>query len=263
MQKPKALILHATGTNRDLEAAQALEMAGARAEIVHLNQLRRGERDWRDYQVLLIPGGFSYGDALGAGKLLAIDLQAYFAEQVQEFVQGGKAVIGICNGFQALVKAGLLPGLNHSASKRRVDATLTYNASGHFECLWVTLAPLSQSCIWTRGLDEPLYCPVAHGEGRFVLADLHDLDELHAGDQIALVYSQPDGTPAEGAYPLNPNGSLDDIAGVCNPEGNVLGLMPHPEDHIAAYQHPRWTRGESGRMGLALFENGVRYAAQL
>jgi phosphoribosylformylglycinamidine synthase I len=266
MMRPKALILHATGTNRDLEATQALELAGAQAEIIHMNQLRWGERRWDDYQMLVLPGGFSYADALGAGKLLAIDLRAYFAEQVTAFVQQGKAVIGICNGFQALVKAGLLPDLDHPSIReglQQVRATLTFNACGHFECRWVTLVPSSQRCVWTRGLSELILCPVAHGEGNFVLADRHDIDHLRAADQIALLYAGEDGSPAGGVYPLNPNGSQGDIAGVCNPQGNVLGLMPHPEDHIFDYQHPRWTRGERGCMGLALFQNGVNYAAQL
>jgi phosphoribosylformylglycinamidine synthase len=254
--KPKALILHATGTNRDLEAAQALELAGAEAEIVHLNLLRRGERRWEDYQLLALPGGFSYADALGAGKLLALDLTAYFAEQVRLFVESGRPVIGICNGFQALVKAGILPGIEPAR------ATLTFNDSGHFECRWVRLHPASQRCLWTRCLAQDIACPVSHGEGKFVLAEPQALDDLRRADQIALAYARPDGSPAQGAYPHNPNGSLADIAGVCNPQGNVLGLMPHPEDHILPIQHPRWTRRQSGLMGLPLFINGVKFAGE-
>jgi phosphoribosylformylglycinamidine synthase len=248
--KPKALILHATGTNRDHEAAQAIQAAGGEPEIVHLNQLRRGERRWADYQMLILPGGFSYADALGAGKLLALDLQAYFAAEAQAFVAQGKPVLGICNGFQALVKARLLA---------LPPATLTFNAGGHFECRWVTLKPVSQTCLWTRGLSALIYCPVSHGEGNFVLQDPAALSGLQANDQVALVYVRPNGQPAGGAYPENPNGSLADIAGVCNPQGNVLGLMPHPEDHLRPTQHPRWTRGERGQTGLALFENGIKY----
>lgn len=261
--KPRALILHANGTNRDAEAAQAFKRAGAETEIVPLNRLRAGETHWSDYQLLILPGGFSYADALGAGKLLALDLQVYFADQVHEFVASGKPVIGICNGFQALVKAGLLPSPIRRGGEREVKATLTFNARGHFECRWITLIPRSQTCVWTRGLTELIYCPVAHGEGNFTLADPAALDTLQARDQIALIFATSDGAPANGTYPDNPNGSIADIAGICNPQGNVLGLMPHPEDHIFPYQHPRWTRGESGRMGLQLFVNGVRYAKQL
>jgi phosphoribosylformylglycinamidine synthase len=254
MKQPRVLILHADGTNRDHEAARAFELAGAQAEIVHLNQLRAQKKRWQDYQLLAMPGGFSYADALGAGKLLALDLNTYFADEVRKFIDSGKPVIGICNGFQALVKSGLLPNQK---------STLTFNARGHFECRWVTLRPASQACVWTRGLDELIDCPVAHGEGNFILNDPNDLALLRAHDQIALIYARSDGTPARGEYPINPNGSIADIGGVCNPRGNVLGLMPHPEDHIFAYQHPRWTRGERGRMGLRLFENGVRYVAQM
>lgn len=253
--KPRALILHAPGTNRDHEAARALEYAGALAEIVPLTTLRAREKNWRDYQMLVLPGGFAYADALGAGKLFALDLTIYFADAVNEFVARAKPVIGICNGFQALVKAGILPGNSR--------ATLTFNASGHFECRWVTLQAVSQKCVWTRDLDDLIYCPVAHGEGNFQMADRAQLDALRANDQIALRYVLDDGGEANGAYPFNPNGSADDIAGVRNPQGNVLGLMPHPEDHIFHYQHPRHTRGERGCLGLRLFENGVRYAREI
>jgi phosphoribosylformylglycinamidine synthase I len=257
MMRPRVLILHATGTNRDRDAAQAIELAGGKAEIVHMNQLYRQKIDWGQYQMLLLAGGFSYADALGAGKLMAIDLQSYFSDQVQAFVNAAKPVIGICNGFQVLVKAGVLPGRND------VKATLTFNQAGHFECRWVTLLPHSQVCVWTRGLSEVIECPVAHGEGNFVLESPQQLTQLEAGDQIALVYAGGHLSAAGGGYPANPNGSVGDIAGLCNPQGNVLGLMPHPEDHIFAFQHPRWTRGEQRGSGLALFENGIRYAAGL
>ncbi len=253
--RPKALLLLAHGTNRDQDAAEALTLAGADPEILPLNLLRADRRRFDDYQMLVLPGGFSYADALGAGKLLAIDLQTYFADQIQAFVASGRPVIGICNGFQALVKAGILPGEGE-------PATLTFNARGRFECRWVALRPLSRTCIWTRGLEDILECPVAHGEGNFQAPE-SVLAALRARDQIALAYVLPDGSPAGGAYPANPNGSALDIAGVCNPAGNVLGLMPHPENHIHPWQHPRWTRRAGGRSGLTLFENGVRYAAQL
>lgn len=262
--KPRALILHATGTNRDHDAAAALELAGAAPEIVHINLLRSGEYRFEDYQVMVVPGGFSYADALGAGRLFALDLTSYFADQVHGFVAAGKPVIGICNGFQALVKAGILP--TPPAEQKacgETPATLTYNARGHFECRWVNLLPRSKRCVWTSELSEMVSCPVAHGEGNFVLKDPGQLEDLQRNDQVALVYAGPDGHPAAGSYPYNPNGSLADIAGVCNPQGNVLGLMPHPENHIYAYQHPGHTRTESnlsqGGLGLELFKNGVRY----
>lgn len=260
--RPKALILHATGTNRDHEAAQAIELAGGQPEIVHLNQLRSGERRWADYQVLVLPGGFSYADALGAGRLLALDLNAYFADEVHGFVEAGKPVIGICNGFQALVKAGILPFGKTNGKLSTTRATLTFNVHGHFECRWITLKPASQKCIWTRGLSELIYCPIAHGEGNFQLAEESMLENLTALDQIALVYTLPDGSRASGTYPHNPNGSIADIAGICNPQGNVLGLMPHPEDHLFTWQHPQRSRGVQGQSGLALFDNGVKYAKE-
>ena len=253
MSAPKALVLHADGTNRDHEAAQALEMAGANPEIVHVNQLRSHERRWGEYQLLVLPGGFAYADALGAGKVLALELNTFFADEVQAFVESGKPVVGICNGFQALVKAGIL-----GSSAEGKGVTLTFNADGRFECRWVTLAARSETCIWTRGLRELIYCPVAHGEGQFLPRDAATFSR----EQVALCYTRADGTQA-GGYPDNPNGSFADVAGICNPLGNVLGFMPHPEDHLFAYQHPRRARGGHGRMGLPLFENGVRYAAGL
>lgn len=258
MTQPKALILFATGTNRDLDVAQALALAGAQPEVTPLNRLRSGERRWADYQMLVLAGGFSYADALGAGKLLALDLQAYFSDAVHEFIQSGKPVIGICNGFQALVKAGILPGKSPEETTP-ARASLTFNASGRFECRWVTLAPRSQRCIWTRGLNTAIECPVAHGEGNFVMASPAEIDRLISNDQVALFYHSVDSSLA--GYPANPNGSMKDIAGICNPQGNVLGLMPHPENHIYPYQHPQWTRGQCSGSGLPLFQNGVRYAA--
>jgi phosphoribosylformylglycinamidine synthase len=251
--KPRILILHVSGTNRDRDVAEALKLAGGAPEIVHVNQLRAGERSWADYQMLVLPGGFAYGDALGAGRLTALDLSVYFAEEVRAFVDAGKPVIGICNGFQALVKAGILPGDQ--------QATLARNARGHFECRWVTLWPNPDSaCLFTRGLSEPITCPVAHGEGNFIPCDDGALSDLKAKGQIALTYGESIANYKLQItnYPINPNGSVADIAGVCNARGNVLGLMPHPENHIYAWQHPRWTRGERGGLGLALFENAIR-----
>ena len=252
---PQALILQAHGTNRDYDVAEAFSLAGADPHPIPLNHLRAGKKHFADYQMLVVAGGFSYADSLGAGKLLALDLNSYFKEEISAFVKSGKPVIGICNGFQALVKSGILP-----AASENKEATLTFNEQGHFECRWIHLAPVSQTCIWTKDLDDNIVCPVAHGEGNFQSSDTSFVNMLTAQDQIALTYIYPDGAPANGDYPANPNGSILDIAGICNPQGNVLGLMPHPENHIYPHQHPQWTRGVKGNSGLVLFENGVKYA---
>ncbi|HCS39777.1 MAG: phosphoribosylformylglycinamidine synthase I [Anaerolineaceae bacterium] len=257
--KPNALIPFAPGTNRDGDVAQALTLAGAESQIIPLTTLRTAKTDWSAFQMLVLPGGFSYADALGAGKLLALDLSHYFLDQVQAFVAAGKPVIGICNGFQVLVKSGILPG-NVPLTETRT-ATLTHNQGNHFECRWVSLKPVSQKCLWTKGLSDIIDCPVAHGEGNFTLGSPEKVKNLTSNDQIALVYVHPDGKSAKGIYPINPNGSVMDIAGICNPQGNVLGLMPHPEDHVFPFQSPdRIHRPDAS--GLPLFINGVRYASE-
>jgi phosphoribosylformylglycinamidine synthase I len=256
--KPKALVLQAHGSNRDFDVMDALSLAGAEPTGTPLNDLRMNNTLFRTFNLLVIPGGFSYADALGAGKLLALDLASYFAEEISAFVGSGKPVIGICNGFQALVKSGILPGAQTDA-----QVTLTFNEQGHFECRWVDLKPVSQKCIWIKDLSENITCPIAHGEGNFQTTELFPQSSFVENDQVALIYIYPNGAPANGDYPVNPNGSILDIAGICNPQGNVLGLMPHPENHIYAWQHPRHTRGETNGSGLKLFENGVKYASQL
>ncbi len=253
---PRALIVHASGTNRDHDVARALDLAGAEPEIVHINALRDGDRRLLDYQVMVLPGGFSYGDDLGAGKLWAVALRARLGADLEQFIAAGRPLIGICNGFQALVKSGLLPSLPNggtagSPALGNQRATLTRNESGRFECRWVELAPEGIS-FWTKNLEENIYCPVAHGEGRFV-AETDHIDAIEKTGLVALRY-------VGDGYPANPNGSINDIAGVCNPAGNVLGLMPHPENHIVPEQHPRRHRGEHSGLGLELFRNGVRHA---
>ncbi|MGB4977165.1 MAG: phosphoribosylformylglycinamidine synthase subunit PurQ, partial [Anaerolineae bacterium] len=209
---------------------------------------------------------------LGAGKLWALELRYRLGDALAQFHAARRPILGICNGFQALVKTGFLPGpltedaptanATGSPSDLVQTATLTRNAAGHFECRWVHLRPQPDSvCVFTRGLTELIACPVAHGEGRFELAAAADLPRLRAAGQIALTYVDAEGAPAAGAYPLNPNGSLADIAGICDRTGTIFGLMPHPEDHLSALQHPAAARGVSGQRGLALFANGIRYAA--
>lgn len=261
--KPKALILQAHGSNRDYDVAEALTLAGADARLVPLNELRMKKTLLSTFQLLVVPGGFSYADALGAGKLLALDLKSYFNEEISAFVESGKPVIGICNGFQALVKSGILPSSNWGMVNGNSSVTLTFNEQGHFECRWVNLMPVSQTCIWTKGLTESVVCPIAHGEGNFQSNHQLLITNLVSNDQVALTYIYTDGSPTNGDYPANPNGSVLDIAGICNPQGNVLGLMPHPENHIYNWQHPHHTRGETAGSGLKLFENGVKYASQI
>jgi phosphoribosylformylglycinamidine synthase len=270
---PKVLILHANGTNRDRDAAVACKLAGGDPEIVHVNQLLAGERQLADFNMLVIAGGFSYGDDLGAGVRWSLDLQYHLNEQLHTFAQNGRPVLGICNGFQVLVKAGLLPAIRNPQSAVR-NVTLTYNASGHFECRWVTLEPNPNSpSIFTQRLTEPIYCPVAHGEGRLAVKDETVLAELQAQNLIPLQYavnseqwtvdseqSPISNLQSQVPYPFNPNGSVFDIAALTNPAGNVMGLMPHPENHIFDWQHPRFHRGERGMSGLSLFVNGIQNA---
>jgi phosphoribosylformylglycinamidine synthase I len=222
-------VLHAPGTNRDGEAARAIGRAGGSAEIV------MADADLGPFAGVVVPGGFSHGDALGAGNRMALDCGASLAA----FAATGRPVLGICNGFQVLVRAGLLPGCGGG------DVTLTHNAGGAFVCRWVTLAfGASQAALGPL----TVACPVAHGEGRLAVSGPDVVSRLEAGGQVLCRY-------VEGT---NPNGSVGDIAGLCNPAGNVWGLMPHPEDHVQAAQNP--FGGRPGREGLPLFEAFVARA---
>jgi phosphoribosylformylglycinamidine synthase subunit PurQ / glutaminase len=254
MSAPPVLVPHASGTNRDGEAAQAIRLAGGDPRIVHVNELRAGTVRIADHAAMLLPGGFSYGDALGAGGRLALELRTWFAKDLDVMVAAGKPVLGICNGFQVLVKAGLLPGPAHTP--RRL--TLAVNERGRFECRWVTLRIEPDVCSgWLAPIgDSIIRCPVAHGEGR-VVTDAETLAGLVSRSMVAFRYQDAGAAPrmdvgaAGGSYPANPNGSADDIAGICNAAGNVVGLMPHPEDHVLSWQRPS---GRQGASGLPLFE---------
>jgi phosphoribosylformylglycinamidine synthase len=235
MSRPVALVLAAAGTNRDHDVAFALDLAGAESRIILLSDLIERPSLLDDGQMAVIAGGFSYADALGAGRMFALQLEHRVGDALREFVATGKPVIGICNGFQVLTRTGLLPG------------ALGHNESGHFQCQWVRLHAPASRCIWTREIAS-IDCPIAHGEGRYTHPDPTGLD---AAGQVALRYSA-----------VNPNGSIDAIAGVCDPSGVVLGLMPHPENHVIARQYPGFTSGARGDLGLALFEQGVRYAKE-
>lgn len=252
MPKPKVLVLRTAGTNCDIESAFSFEITGAEADLVHINQLIQKERYLGDFQVLAIPGGFTYGDDIAAGKILANELRYKLIEEMRRFIKAGKLIIGICNGFQVLVKAGLLPGDNNL----KQEVTLTVNDSAKFEDRWVYLKKPKNKCIWIKNLPEIIYLPVAHGEGKFVTHDKTVLEKLKQNNQIAFQYCDEKGNLL--GYPYNPNGSQDNIAGICDETGRILGLMPHPERHIGTCQHPRWEKGKNH--GLLIFKNGVEYA---
>lgn len=253
----RTIILRAAGTNCDYETVHAFRLVGSQVDLVHINELVRGEKRLSDYQVLAIPGGFTYGDDIAAGKILANELKHKLIDQIREFVDQGKLILGICNGFQVLVKAGLLPALDGVGEEQK--ATLTINDSGRFEDRWVYLKRVDKGgCVFTRGIKEVICLPVAHAEGKFVPKE-GVINELWKNDQIVFQYMNPNGRLA--SYPWNPNGSFQSIAGICDPTGRIMGLMPHPERFVHHTQHPRWTRErlKDEGDGLAIFRNMMEY----
>jgi len=255
--KPRVLILRAPGTNCDQETAFAFQTAGGRPDVVHLNRLLEQPQLAANYQILAIPGGFSYGDDISAGRIFGNQIRHHLRDCLQEFKAAGKLIIGICNGLQILVKSGvLLPD--------RADepiATLTLNESGKFEDRWIHLRVASDKCVFLRGI-ERMYLPIAHAEGKFVARDEATLKQLDAAGQLVLRYANATETQDSACipYPANPNGAQLNVAGLCDETGRVFGLMPHPERHIDPTQHPRWTREHHDRGdGLAVFENAVSF----
>jgi phosphoribosylformylglycinamidine synthase len=252
----KVIVIRTAGTNCNEETAYAFSRMGASVDQVHINALISGAFKLSDYHILALPGGFSYGDDIASGRILANELRLKLGKDIQQFIRDGKLIIGICNGFQILAKAGILPGLGWKIGQ---EATLFYNDSAKFESRWVHLKVESR-CVWTKGMLSRIYLPVAHGEGKFIPRDKKVLDALAGNGQIVFRYCSPDG--GKPSYPENPNGAVDDIAGICDTTGRILGLMPHPERHFLFEQHPSWTRlvktGEFGD-GAKIFENGVNY----
>ena len=262
-QSVKVLVLRTAGTNCDEETGFAFESCGAQADLVHINRLLSGAVRLGDYQILAIPGGFTYGDDIISGRILANELRLRLGAEIQAFIAAGRLIIGICNGFQVLVRSGILPGrLSGDAPwtpEDRQQVSLTYNDSGRFEARWTHLKVCGRS-VWTEGLPERIYLPVAHAEGKFVPQDAATLRALQDNQQVAFRYCAADG--GEPGYPDDPNGSVDHIAGITDRTGRILGLMPHPERHFVGIQHPNWTR--AGQVpargdGARIFENGVRY----
>ncbi|MDR0978033.1 MAG: phosphoribosylformylglycinamidine synthase I [Endomicrobium sp.] len=260
MSKVKALILRTAGTNCDCETQAAFEMCGAIAERVHINSLMENKDRIFEYDILALPGGFSYGDDIASGKILANEIKNKFGSQIKKFALSGRPIIGICNGFQVLVKMGLLP----DPELFEQVSTLSYNDSDKFECRWVYLKTEKRknnesSCLWTKNMPDVISLPVAHGEGKFIPVDSRLLAELDKNNQVVFRYSDEDGGIPE--YPLAPNGSVEQIAGICNAGGNVFGLMPHPERYVFGLQHPaaKCFNSSGYGCGKVIFQNAVDF----
>ncbi|MBW2317341.1 MAG: phosphoribosylformylglycinamidine synthase subunit PurQ [Deltaproteobacteria bacterium] len=267
-KKVRVLVLAGYGLNCDHETAHAFDLAGGASHRIHINDLISGRVLLQDYDILVLGGGFSWADDHGAGVLEAVRLQHNIGEALQRFIEEGKLVLGICNGFQALVNLGFLPGFDADYKQKRV--ALTYNDCGNFRDDWVNLTANQQSpCVFTKGITE-LELPIRHGEGKFI-APAEVIKRLTDQGQIVFQYATPEGAVAGGNFPYNPNGSVEDIAGVCDPTGRIFGLMPHPEAFNHWTNHPGWTRRKvlSKRQGrridtelpvaMKIFKNAVEH----
>jgi phosphoribosylformylglycinamidine synthase len=266
-RKVKAIVLTGNGTNCEMEMAHACKLAGAdQVDIVHISELLYGEKRLLKYSFLNLPGGFLDGDDLGSAKAGANrflharidDAKEMLIEELLQFINSGGLILGVCNGFQLMVKLGLLPALDGNFTRQ--SSTLTFNDSGRFEDRWVYLQANRQSpCVFTRDIDLAYY-PVRHGEGKFVPESPGVLEQIEEKNLVVFQYCLPDGSPTMD-YPANPNGSEGAIAGICNETGRLFGLMPHPEAYLHRTNHPRWTREdlpEEGQ-GVAIFRNAVNF----
>jgi phosphoribosylformylglycinamidine synthase subunit PurQ / glutaminase len=259
MGKPRVLVIRAPGTNCDVETAYAFELAGAEPERLHVNQIIEHPGLADRFQILCFPGGFSYGDDIAAGRIAAVQWQTRLNEVLARFREEDRLVLGICNGFQIMMRLGIF----FDSETDRPPATLTWNRQGRFEARWVHLRPESDHCVFLKGISE-IYLPMAHAEGRFLMRDSLAQQELVDDKQIALRYCGPDGATGDDEldFPWNPNGAQWNVAGICDRTGRIFGLMPHPERFLFPTNHPSWTRfdslPESGQ-GLKLFQNAVAY----
>lgn len=259
MAKPRVLILRAPGTNCDLETGFAFEKVGAEVVAVHVNQLMQSPELGKKFQILCFPGGFSYGDDIAAGRILAQRLNTHLSDLIEHFRSSDKLVLGICNGFQIMMRLGIF----FSEPKSDPPATLTLNRQARFEDRWVHLKVTNSKCVFLRGIDS-MYLPMAHAEGRFVMRDANSRQALLANEQLSLRYCHADGLTSDQVleFPVNPNGADLNVAGISDSSGRIFGLMPHPERHIDPTHHPFWTRRnpqpENGD-GLAVFANATAY----
>lgn len=256
-RKPRCLVLSGFGLNSESELAHAFSLAGAEPDIVHFSDISSREKKLEDYEIFAMPGGWSFGDDIAGGRVLANKLKSAFRREFEFFASSGKPILGICNGFQVLVKLGALPNMGLSFAQ---EATLASNSSGKFEDRWVFLKPQKSACRYFEGV-EFINCPVRHCEGRFIAKDTAVLSALEKKGLVALKYaSESLGQPE---YPQNPNGSARDIAGICDPTGKILGLMPHPECSVKRVLFPRWTAGVSHeKNSIRFFENIVKAAGE-
>ncbi|EKD89815.1 MAG: hypothetical protein ACD_32C00141G0004 [uncultured bacterium] len=255
-QEVNVCILKSDGTNCDNELFYAFKKAGGNPELVHVNELRDKSVTLKDFDILAFPGGFSYGDDIVSGKIWAIEMISFLKKEIEDFRKKGGLILGICNGFQVLVRTGLLPFGNLG----KMDATLANNDSGHFECRWVDLKTEKSKCVFLKNINIGHFA-VNHGEGKF-FTDVKTLKEIEAKNLVVFRYVDENGNPTQN-YPQNPNGSLNAIAGVTDPSGRILGLMPHPEKFVDITQYPNWRREKILKPhGLFIFEEMVKYVKE-
>jgi phosphoribosylformylglycinamidine synthase I len=266
MPKPHALILTGYGINCEEETAYAFEKAGAVSSIMHINEIIKSPGTLLNYQIFAFPGGFSYGDDTGAGKALGNKIKNNLVDEFRAFTERDTLMLGICNGFQVMTNLGILPAIDSILSKAEVS--LEFNTTFRYECRWVDLNIADSPSVFTKSLKK-MRVPVAHGEGNFFAQD-EVLRKIEKNSLVAMRYAKPDGNPAGGEFPYNPNGSINDIAAICDKSGRIMGMMPHPERNIIFTQRNDWTylKEKAKRdgapvpeesEGLAIFKNAVRY----